>query len=794
MSCGCGGASSCSGVSAGGLVVGVPGPRGPKGDPGSGAGDPGPKGDKGDPGEKGDPGDPAVLPQGLEFQANKGEPDGYAALDSDALLLRRFIPTDVLNPVGPVVYASRSGLASDGSDVSVAFAALVQSLPDNAVLMLEAGTYFIPQLRDLVIERSISIVGVPGATTILGDGSRSNIYNNDTLFCLLGGSFRVTGVDFVKLPAPIELRDLRNLGDIVLDSCSFTDCCGVAFVIRRGSQTAVNIVEPLAAGETMCFQSFRMSDCVVRNCEVGVYLNTFGGWKSVDIHDNLFDDVGAIAVWAGYSYRKEVDALAFQSRQAGAHIHSNVIRNVRPSAYNLGAKVGCNGILVMGQAAHIHDNFIQDVFAGTNCEGIYTKARWCDIHDNILIDAGGTEAAIMVKGLDLPAATVIAAGSDGLRLPQAEIFVDSTEGFQPGISGLYTEPLIVQTSTGPQQVRYTSRTKNSFRGCTGGTGVMSAGDSVALGVVGDFTDPVGNPATVHHNTIVFSANARANLRGISTEMRRVHMSDNLIIGATGRALSALDGGTVERNTVYDHRSPLGIGVYGSDVTVRDNRFVNFTASSYPASTSYSVVQVLASAGQEIRNVRILGNTLSNTLTLDGTRTPAQVKTRFLTIDATATGVVDDVTVMGNWARNFARGITVSTNGVVSRLRDIDNDWLNHEGTAVINTVTFASPRSFRALPDLVANPAFSVVTVNSASEITATEGAQIVLIEAGGEPTLGSSEDFGGVVEFQNRSGADVVINASQGQRIDGEQVYVLHEDEAVTVTPSGDGWSIDGV
>jgi hypothetical protein len=68
-----------------------------------------------------------------------------------------------------------------------------------------------------------------------------------------------------------------------------------------------------------------------------------------------------------------------------------------------------------------------------------------------------------------------------------------------------------------------------------------------------------------------------------------------------------------------------------------------------------------------------------------------------------------------------------------------------------------------------------------------------VLIEAGGEPTLGSSEDFGGVVEFENRSGADVVINASQGQRIDGEQSYVLHDDEAVAVTPTPEGWAIDG-
>lgn len=55
MSCGCGVTSSCGGVSAGGLVVGVPGPRGPVGP----AGPAGPAGSgNGDKGDKGDPGVP----------------------------------------------------------------------------------------------------------------------------------------------------------------------------------------------------------------------------------------------------------------------------------------------------------------------------------------------------------------------------------------------------------------------------------------------------------------------------------------------------------------------------------------------------------------------------------------------------------------------------------------------------------------------------------------------------------------------------------------------------------------
>ena len=76
------------------------------------------------------------------------------------------------------------------------------------------------------------------------------------------------------------------------------------------------------------------------------------------------------------------------------------------------------------------------------------------------------------SGLKSPS-TTIAAGSNGLSLPQATINVASTTGF--ATSGT----LNVVTSTGIQTVTYTGTTGTSFTGCSGGTGIMTTGNAVS---------------------------------------------------------------------------------------------------------------------------------------------------------------------------------------------------------------------------------------------------------------------------------------------------------------------------
>ena len=69
--------------------------------------------------------------------------------------------------------------------------------------------------------------------------------------------------------------------------------------------------------------------------------------------------------------------------------------------------------------------------------------------------------------------TTITAASNGLSLPQADIFVTSTAAFPTqGLLQVTTDAAV------PQYVLYTNKTATSFTGCTGGTGVMSTGGTV----------------------------------------------------------------------------------------------------------------------------------------------------------------------------------------------------------------------------------------------------------------------------------------------------------------------------
>lgn len=97
-----------------------------------------------------------------------------------------------------------------------------------------------------------------------------------------------------------------------------------------------------------------------------------------------------------------------------------------------------------------------------------------------------TTIAAGSNGLSLPQATInvastntasttIAAGSNNIRLPQGTINVASTTGFPT--SGI----IFVTTSVGVQTVAYTGTTGTTFTGCTGGTGLMTTGGSVRAG-------------------------------------------------------------------------------------------------------------------------------------------------------------------------------------------------------------------------------------------------------------------------------------------------------------------------
>jgi hypothetical protein len=690
-----------------------------------------------------------------------------------------------------IVYAADTVVADGVTDVSTSLGGLIANAPTGSTIQLAAGTYYAPTMKR-ELTNSVTLLGVPGKTKILGDGTRTG-QHADYLFYVSAGSVTLRDIDFEDTWTPVAIKELRDIGDILIDHCTFTGCSGVVIVSRDD----VNQAAQLAAGETYSFRNFRMSHCQVTSCELGVRLNTMGGWNSVIVHDSVFNDVGHAAVYTGFSYKLPLTLAAQQPRHGAVTIHDNHFRNIRASSYDLGPKSGANAVLCMGQAVHIHNNYIEDVgVAGltNDSEGIYTKARYTHIHNNVLVDAGGNEAAIMVKGSDVFATTYIAAESNGATLPQSTIYVESTEGFEQGITGGYKDRLVIVTSGGNKTVSYVGKTDTSFTGVTtSATGTLTTGDEVRSESTANNTfDALGSPTRVHNNTIVFSDGAQAGLKAIATDCRRVHITDNMVVGCTGRAFSCLDGGTIERNTVYDHHGSYVIGVYGSGCVVRDNRVYNFDASSYAASSSYSVITVQPSTGQVMRDVQVIGNTLRNQLTSGGARTTAQTKTRMVVISSAATGSLDDCEIRDNRARNLSIGINVLASGTITNLRDIDNSWINEDGSSPTVNTSHATSRSARYLPTANNVSGFTIQTITGSATISTTLGDQIVLIDTGGLPTLGTAVGSRSRIVLKNRTAAGVVIGTTSSQTIESAASYTLPAGQAIEVVGDSTGnWSI---
>lgn len=145
-----------------------------------------------------------------------------------------------------------------------------------------------------------------------------------------------------------------------------------------------------------------------------------------------------------------------------------------------------------------------------------------DALDGVILNPGVGGSTIAVEAVpDQVASTTVAAGSNGLSLPQATINVASSAGFTAGIA-------LVATSAGIQSVTYAGVATGQLTGCTGGAGTMSTGAAVSTaklaevmkillggdGVNGGFVTeanrlPVGMRQTLDagNTTVVTSANA-----------------------------------------------------------------------------------------------------------------------------------------------------------------------------------------------------------------------------------------------------------------------------------------------
>jgi hypothetical protein len=165
------------------------------------------------------------------------------------------------------------------------------------------------------------------------------------------------------------------------------------------------------------------------------------------------------------------------------------------------------------------------------------------------------------------AATTIAAGSDGLALPQAIVNVASTVGFNP------TGTIVVATSAGSQTVTYTGTTATTFTGCAGGTGNMTTGGAVSQNTLSFYSTSIAaasNSAILPQSTIFVATTTGFAASGSVEIMTASGTQTVAYTGIAGNSFTGCTGGTgalATGNAVYVLGTGPTMGVTGSNGTI-----------------------------------------------------------------------------------------------------------------------------------------------------------------------------------------------------------------------------------
>lgn len=190
-----------------------------------------------------------------------------------------------------------------------------------------------------------------------------------------------------------------------------------------------------------------------------------------------------------------------------------------------------------------------------NISQVLANATWTPIaFDRRISEVGSGWSSLPMT----PAATTIAAGSDGALLPQGTINVVSTAGFKAATTSSLGY-LCVRISGKDTVVQYTGQTATSFTGCTFGSGTLAIGQAVTQANV-EFSLPVRTLGPLVAE--LAWASSAIGLRG--TRMRSLHSlgAGIHLNGATDvRAAGVASTDPLIRSTCAEQPAWLASGPY-----------------------------------------------------------------------------------------------------------------------------------------------------------------------------------------------------------------------------------------
>lgn len=210
----------------------------------------------------------------------------------------------------------------------------------------------------------------------------------------------------------------------------------------------------------------------------------------------------------------------------------------------------------------------------TGCSGGTSTLATGDTVSILKTDINST--GIYIAGYPFPynQATTIAAGSNGLTLPQATITVASTSSF----------PSVGSFTLNSEIITYTGKTSTTFTGCSGGTSTMATGNTVTM-VPSAYAENI----QITGNTLYQCARAGVELFAA----KHIAIDSNLIVDCGTEFLA--DGTTTIGSTsvasnvgilIHSAGTPVDISVRNNTITETRTGSVSNTNGQY---TNYGIV-------------------------------------------------------------------------------------------------------------------------------------------------------------------------------------------------------------
>jgi hypothetical protein len=573
--------------------------------------------------------------------ASAATADGGFVITATGMGVGRYIAVDQTVADVTKFGSVGDGVADDTAAVQAAIAAAVAlSIPAYA----PSGIYSCDTWSAYSLSGSVRLV-------IYGDG-QSTVFNGNSTY-------------FISKGATAEL-DLR--------SCAVVDFTSAVFQ-TGASQGALNVrdvvitngTDGIGDGDNVTSQT----SVVIEGCTIsgqtrsGVLLRYSANTGSVAVKHNYIHSIASTNTAFGICIGKSVDTAT----NGAVIISDNYVKSV--SSTNIAQD---------GRSVNIERNKVESISApgaSVDKEGIYTKASYSVISQNKLLDAGGFEGSIVLKGDNRAGA--FAGNPDGF----SNIISGNSIQFSPAYQNKKTFTVDYLTnnakllvadsgfSVGDKVICTTTLTTPT--GITAGSSYIVASvdaSGMTLNTIG------GSPVTMSSNGTGTLSVARTCGDGIKVEDAGEAIISSNVIDNAAKAIATndADGVTVIGNFI-NGAQVTAIDFYDTScVSCTGNTIKNYTPAQ---GTCYAIF--IRAEGESVSAITITGNVFSGT-GLVGVQFGA---TYSFAVFAYGTHSVSNVTITGNsvdsgftdgyWGWIVATGAindVVYSNNVIKATREV----------------------------------------------------------------------------------------------------------------------------